>query len=230
METLGQQFGDIVAQRLKALNKSAFSVETSAGLPPDAIRNALRSEKKAGPTLSRVEEICAALGLELYIGPPREPAPEPTVVDTDAYAQVPVHKAWLSAGPGQLNGDAEIVGHLAFRREWLTKIGISPGHARVARAKGDSMAPGIGNGDLVLIDTAKSLSDVPFRAPKDRRPAPIFAFKQDGECRIKRLERIAERSVALLSDNPANGVEVINPADTDFELLGQVVWSGHVWR
>ena len=32
------------------------------------------------------------------------------------------------------------------------------------------MAPGIGNGDLVLIDTAKTLADVPTRAAKDRRP------------------------------------------------------------
>lgn len=188
-----------------------------------------RSEDKRY-NFQALERLAQVLELECYFGPRRMPPTEPVVMDAEAYAQVPVLDAWLAAGSGHLNGDAEIIGHLAFRRDWLTKIGISPGHARVARAKGDSMAPGIGNGDLVLIDTAKTLADVPTRAAKDRRSTPVYAFIQAGEARIKRLQRPADRSLLILSDNPAYEPEVIDPSDREFELLGQVVWSGHVWR
>lgn len=217
------------ALRRKGLSDAAASKLAVGNYSLIKNMRSARSEDKRY-NFQALERLAEVLELECYFGPRRAPEPEPVVLDSDAYAQVPVHKAWLSAGSGHLNGDAEIIGHLAFRRDWLTKIGISPGHARVARAKGDSMAPGIGSGDLVLIDTAKTLADVPARSPKDRRSAPIFAFKQDGECRIKRLQRLAEKTFALLSDNQAYEVEVIDAADSDFELLGQVVWSGHVWR
>lgn len=230
METAESTLARLVEQRLKALNTNPFAFEVANGLPEDAVRSILRGGKKSGTSINRAQAICAALGLDFRIGEARAPEPEPVVLDPDAYAQVPVHNAWLAAGSGRLNGDAEIIGHLAFRRDWLTKIGISPGHARVARAKGDSMAPGIGSGDLVLIDTAKTLADVPIRSAKDRRSSPVFAFIQDGEARIKRLQHPAGRSLLIISDNPAYEPEVIDPADRDFEILGQVVWSGHVWR
>jgi hypothetical protein len=221
---------DIIDAALKRKGLSDAAASKLAVGHPSLIKN-LRmpreGEKRYNlPSLMRLAEV---LDLEFHFGPPRDPIAEP-VVDPASYAQIPVHHATLSAGSGALNGNAEVIGHLAFRRDWLTKVGISPGHARVARIWGDSMAPGIADGDLVLIDTARTLADLPKRAPKDRRPGPIYAFKQDGEARVKRLERIADRSMALLSDNPAFQVEVIDPTDRDFELLGQVVWSGHVWR
>lgn len=181
------------------------------------------------PSADRILALFEYLGEMLPVGSPVGPTHEQPP-DPDAYAQVPIHDAFLSAGPGLVNGDAEVIGHLAFRRDWLTKVGISPGHARVARVDGDSMAPGIRDGDLVLINTARTLADVPKRPPGDTRPCPIYAFKQDGEARVKRLERLADRALALLSDNPTVEVKVIDPSDRDFELLGQVVWSGHVWR
>ena len=48
------------------------TVATAAELPRDAIRNVLAGHD---PRLSRADEICRALGLELYIGPPRGEVP-----------------------------------------------------------------------------------------------------------------------------------------------------------
>lgn len=72
METFVQSFSDLVRDRLSELRLNAFSAENAAGLPPDAIRNVLRSEKQAGPTLARTKEICDALGLEIRIAPKHE--------------------------------------------------------------------------------------------------------------------------------------------------------------
>lgn len=51
--------------------RSAIGAATAAGLPRDAISRVLRGRE---PRLTRVAEICDALGLELYIGPPRDSA------------------------------------------------------------------------------------------------------------------------------------------------------------
>ncbi len=49
--------------------RSRAGVATAAGLPRDAIRSILDGHE---PKLSRVADVCDALGLEFYIGPPRE--------------------------------------------------------------------------------------------------------------------------------------------------------------
>ena len=182
------------------------------------------------PGPDRLGVLLNEIGETLILGKEPEDSNTEVISLEGLYSRVPVHNAALSAGPGHQNDDAAIIDHLAFRNEWLLKAGVSPKSARAARITGDSMAPAISAGDLVLIDTAKSLSDVPRRSSKDRRPAPIFAFVQDGEARVKRLERTTDRSIVLLSDNPAYPAEVVDPASVDFKLLGQVVWSGHVWR
>ncbi|MGV8987607.1 MAG: S24 family peptidase [Cypionkella sp.] len=233
MDSDGSPFAEMIRQRLKALNTNAFAVEQSAGLPPDAIRNVIRSKKKDGPTLARAKEICDALGLTFDVGTARVPMQIAHVtIDGADFASIPLHEAYLSAGPGSSNGDeVAIIDHLVFRQEWLRKIGVKPAEAAMARISGDSMAPGIQNGDLVMID--RSRCEVPLRKPS-RKPhqLPIFAFMQDQEARVKRLERLAkERILILYSDNKELAPEVLAESDAHtINILGQVVWSGHVWR
>lgn len=66
-----ETFADLVRSRLKEAGQSASSAALNAGLPRDAIRSVLRGHP---PTFTRAAEICAALGVEFYIGPPRAPA------------------------------------------------------------------------------------------------------------------------------------------------------------
>lgn len=230
MEPAEQTLRRLVEERLKALNTNAFQVETAHGLPEDSIRSILRGGKKSGTTLNKAMAACAALGISFSIGLDEGRSPEPEAAEPDTFSKIPVHAAVLSAGPGLQNGDAEIIDQLAFRRSWLAEAGVSAAQARVARVRGDSMAPGISDGDLVLIDTARGLGDIARRKPKDRRPPPIYAFIQDGEARVKRLERASDRTLILISDNPSFPAEVVDVSTRGFEILGQVVWSGHVWR
>lgn len=228
MESLGKQFGEIVAQRLKALGTNAFALETAAGLPPDAIRNVVRSEKRSGPTLSRVQEICEALGLELYIGPPRDLGPQPPDADVTALANIPLHEAFLAAGNGVENSTESVSGYLAFRKDWLRKIGVSPSNATLARAKGDSMQPVIWDGDMLLIDRSKIEPPPIWKGERGNRFAPVFALLDDGQAKVKRLQMLDHGIAMLISDNPEYPPQFAKPET--LTIIGKVIWWGHTSR
>lgn len=184
------------------------------------------------PSADRIQALFDYLGVGYQFGPQQRSEPPAEIeVAGASYARIPLHNAWVSAGPGISNGDVAIVDHLVFRDEWLRKIEVKPESAAMARVSGDSMAPGIRDGDLILIDTSRR--EVPIRR-RLRRPdqLPIFAFMQDSEARVKRLERLPkERIVVLYSDNKDIPPEVIGESEAvTLNILGQVVWSGHVWR
>lgn len=63
-----QDFAETVRERLRATGQSRHGAAVAHDLPRDAIRRALEGHI---PRLDRAAEICHALGLELYIGPPR---------------------------------------------------------------------------------------------------------------------------------------------------------------
>ena len=62
-------FGSLVRRRVRILGGKPISIAARAGLPRDAIRSVLRGHL---PRLDHTAEICDALGLEFYIGPPRD--------------------------------------------------------------------------------------------------------------------------------------------------------------
>ena len=62
-------FAEAVRRRLAEKGQSQYRAALNSGLPQDAIRSVLKGHV---PRLNRVEQICRALGLELYIGPPRD--------------------------------------------------------------------------------------------------------------------------------------------------------------
>lgn len=221
----------MIIQRLKALNTNAFAVENEANLPPDAIRNIIRSTKKDGPSITRAKLICDALGLDFYFGPPRVTGPiEQIILDGTQYAHIPLHSASLSAGSGTDNGDNTITDHLAFRLDWLRRIGISPTSACLARVERESMAPTIFPGDMVLIDTAHTDPPIRKRGPNDQRRAAIYAFVEAGQARIKRIERPESDVLFLVSDNPDYAPELRTGAQLErlqMSIIGKVVWWGH---
>ena len=62
-------FAEVIRRRLTERGQSQYRAAVNSGLPQDAIRSVLNGHI---PRLNRVEQICHALGLELYIGPPRD--------------------------------------------------------------------------------------------------------------------------------------------------------------
>lgn len=218
------------ALALKGLSDSAASKLAVGNFSLIKNMRSSRSDDKRY-NFQALQALAGVLGLECYFGPPRQPIGiKHVTIDGADFASIPLHDAKLSAGPGALNDDVAIIDHLAFRLEWLRKIDVKPENAAMARVAGDSMAPAIQSGDLVLID--KSKREVPLRRrTKTSSLPPIFAFVQDGEARVKRIERPEAKLLVLMSDNPNFPPELVtDPQPESIKILGQVVWSGHVWR
>ena len=232
MEHAEETLARLVAERLKALETNPFAVERAAGLPADAVRGILRGGKKSGTTLNRAMSVCSALGLELYIGPPRETGPvEQVIVDGTDYAHIPLHDALLAAGIGACNGSEEIIDNLAFRKDWLKRIGVSASAARLARVQGDSMQPSLWPGDMILIDTRSNSPPERAKDQRDQRRSPIFALLDHGEARVKRIQRVSEDTLMLLSDNLEYQPEIRHGKDlADLHIIGKVVWWGHTHK
>ncbi|ALF02087.1 MULTISPECIES: S24 family peptidase [Salipiger] len=225
------EFIRCIEQRLEELDLRPSSAEQRFDLPADTIRNVLRSaankdRKNAGPTLSKVKEICDALGLELYFGPPRS-VPEDVTADRERFATVARYAASAAAGGGTINLDAEPVDHLAFSRDWLIKGGIQPEHCILITARGDSMAPAISDGDLVMIDRRKT----------EIQSGKVYVYNDptDGT-RVKRLEVIPGSAVIVRSDShdqksfppEFHTGDAMNTISQN--VLGEVIWSGHTWK
>lgn len=146
----------------------------------------------------------------------------------EEFAPVPVYSAELAAGGGAVNAVEDVIDHMAFRRDWLRKMDVSPSAAVVARARGESMAPTLHDGDVVLIDRSRAEPPSKPRAPNDTRPAQIYALMDENGARIKRVDLAAPGMLAILSDNPASPPEFC-PVSS-ITIIGKVVWWGHTNR
>lgn len=230
MKSVQDIFALLEEQRLKlGLSQAEVGKRAFGQADGSALQNMKRG---SAPSVDRLMALAQVLGLAVSIGPPPEPVIQHVTIDGADFASIPLHEAYLSAGPGAENGDGvAIIDHLVFRQEWLRKIDVKPSDAAMARVSGDSMAPAIQSGDLVMID--KTRRDVPVRkASRKPQQLPIFAFIQDHEARVKRLERFPrEKLLILYSDNKDVAPEIIGESNVNsINILGQVVWSGHVWR
>ena len=120
-----------------------------------------------------------------------------------------------SAGRGNLILD-EDAGHLRFPRSILQRIGVTPHNARMLEASGQSMAPTINDGDLMVVDiSASEITD-----------GNIYLFSIGNEVFVKRLRRSAS-ALMMSSDNrdlfPA---EEPVPTELPLRIYGRVKWVG----
>lgn len=116
-----------------------------------------------------------------------------------------------SAGPGAVNGDEQAIGAASVPPELAQSLGLKPGKASIIRVAGDSMAPGLVDGDELLVDEARRLPDA---------RGGVFVLRLDGVLLVKRVATVNGRLV-VTSDNPeAPPVGAGVPA-----VVGQVVWQ-----
>ena len=108
---------------------------------------------------------------------------------------------------------------LVFRKDFLQKLGIAPGHAVVVDGVGHSNEPKIPEGSVVLVN----------RGDRERLNGDFFAFRYDGELLIKRLQRLDGVGVLATAENPnfKPKSRVYTGAEMDhFEVIGRAVWKG----
>lgn len=216
------------ALRRKGLSDAAASKLAVGNYALIKNMRSARSEDKRY-NFHALQRLAEVLDLECYFGPRRETGPIVQVsLHGDEYAHIPLHDALLAAGEGHQNHAETIVDQLAFRRDWLKKIGVTASSACLARVEGNSMQPTLWPGDMILIDTLKTEPTVRQRDAHDLRRSPLYALIDRGDARVKRVERPSEDVMLLVSDNPDYAPEWRQGKDiNDVRIVGKVVWWGH---
>ena len=136
------------------------------------------------------------------------------------FSLVPRYDIRASAGPGAVVPLEDIDGSrgfVAFRTDWLRRLGVNPKSAETIIAVGDSMEPTIRDGDLLLVD--RSITRIVDNG--------IYVLTLGGMILLKRLQPLRDGSVMLKSDNPVYDDEVVPAVEvTDLRIEARVRWFG----
>ena len=168
--------------------------------------------------LSRSAEIRPA-GTRIEVEAPSSNAGQSP--SSDDYALIPQYDARGACGDGALNDHVEVTGGLAFKRDWIRRMGAKPQDLFVIYATGSSMEPYIFDGDVVLFDSADTI-------PRDRQ---VYAIRRpDGSLSIKRMAQQLSGNWLIRSDNPDKArypdEEVSAASMHDVPIMGRVIWRG----
>lgn len=125
----------------------------------------------------------------------------------------------VSAGTGLVPVEGAAGESLAFSRRWLLKNRINSDLSVLVRVQGDSMAPGIADGALVLVHLPEMSLAV----------EGVYAFTRDDSAFIKRLVPVARNkdgrpaALVILSDNPAYPPESLSGSEMNsIRIVGRV--------
>lgn len=141
----------------------------------------------------------------------------PVVARTDQFIMVPRYDVQASAGGGALIHSDLIVDYLAFRQEWISKMGLARQKLALIKVHGDSMEPALCNDDLVLIDLRSS----------ELSADGIYVIQHRGHLLVKRIQSKLDGTIVIKSDNPAYEPEVLKADDAErLAVVGRVVWFG----
>lgn len=144
-----------------------------------------------------------------------------SVPSDDAYALIPQYTAKGSSGNGYLNDHVEIRGGLAFKRDWLKRMGLKPDNLRVAYNDGESNWPTLSDGEVVLVDV---------KAAEPVNGKMFAMLDPDGEMIFKRLMRDMAGGWMIRSDNPDKtrypDMPISDEGMRGVEIIGRIVWRG----
>ena len=206
-------FGRRLADAIFPEKLNAFA--DRAGVSSGVLSKYLRGGSGQGPRLDIVAKVARAAGVSLDwlvwgIGEGQ------SVGDVIRVAR---YDATLAAGVGSWNEGKRKLDDIPFTPAFFQKrlSRTSGAGFAVLEARGDSMEPGISDGDLLLIDEGDTrISD------------GVFAFILDDQARVKRFRRRID-GVTIISDNAAYGVEELQLEQLDqIKIIGRVRWVGKV--
>ncbi|QMT34807.1 LexA family transcriptional regulator [Neisseria wadsworthii] len=127
------------------------------------------------------------------------------------FTTVPLYDTPASAGNGSFFDTENIIQHIPFDIGWLKREGLQVKHLVCLPIKGDSMQPGLIDGDIVLVNRAAQQGD------------GVFVLRIGDALRIKRLQWLANGSLRISSDNPLYQPEILNLSqldDSQFAIIG----------
>lgn len=224
-----------VRDALTLQGTNAYRAAQAAGLPQNSIRYLLEGRE---PKLSRMIEICRALDLEFYVGPPRvapahvrggghsqigdaaDDAGAPLPSDTDTHlwadrrgAEVTPYPVPMREGHAPERVGFSPNGCAHFGLDFLLNFDLNPKLCEVVEIRDDSMAPEFPAGAAGLVDLRRT----------ERAEGRVYALGVP-YLTVRRAMRGLD-GWAAVADNPA--FEVLPWAD-DFMIVGQIVWTSHM--
>lgn len=132
------------------------------------------------------------------------------------FAHIPVRNVIASAGSGAQNDDEDVLYHFAYRRDWLKSRGLYEKDLDVVVVRGDSMEPTISDSESVLINKAEI----------DPQDGHIYVIRSGDSLWVKRVQKLLDGSLSLISDNKAYAPMQLNlEATPDIQVVGKVVNS-----
>lgn len=217
VEAVAQAQGGHIRDLRKQRGMTIDDLAQSSGLHFNTVGRIERGTSEA--TLEQLFSIAIALDVEPEeLGPFQrkvEPA-KTTGLDDEAFALVDLLDIRVSAGSGAINGSHESVGRFAFSRAWLARKNVKPEQAKIVRARGDSMADKINNGDILLVDTANTTLD----------QDGVYVIQLDGHDYVKVLQRdFSTGGLQILSYNEAYKPQHLTAEQAaELHISGRVVW------
>jgi phage repressor protein C with HTH and peptisase S24 domain len=229
MSLLGGERGAFIS-RLQAIVQqwpSADRLARAAGVSPSAFRKWLRGA--AEPSRERLVALARAADVNVgWLAGGEGPEPRLGPAPPAAGRVVPgthldsTDYVFLSRRPGTAAAGLESpppapsVEFIALRHDWIrSTFGIEPDRLALETAAGESMLPGIQDGDLLLIDSTEN------RIGR----FGIYVLEVGGERLVKRVQPKLDGSLTLISDNAAYEPEHVPPTRTaEVRVVGRILW------
>jgi phage repressor protein C with HTH and peptisase S24 domain len=206
---------------------SADRLARASGVSPSAFRKWLRGE--AEPSRERLVALAQAARVSVGWLADGE-GPEPRLLaaagpsriasadglDRRDYVLLPRRPEAAAAGAESQPAPAATE-FIALHHAWVrSRFGVEPERLLLETAVGESMLPGIQNGDLLLVDATENR----FRS------FGVYVLEIAGERLVKRVQPKLDGSITLISDNAAYETEHIPPARAaDVQVVGRVIWT-----
>lgn len=217
-----------VGERIKSARKAhtptvgVKQLAEAVGLAVSTLYDLERGEQDSTTKLHAIAEYLGvrARWLETGQGPMRPEQGD--LLDAsfdDKYDRVTVVRgAMLSGGPGKVSWEfEEVAQHFAFRRQWLVDKGLRAERCRIYEVSGDSNAPYIRHGDVVMINLDdRKVVDGEFYG---------LAFGDD--LRVKQLAFRADGALKVISAAEPDKAETYRGQEIDaINIIGKVAWRG----
>ena len=194
---------EIQIEELKKLTRTAKNVDLAKvlGISPKTIQSWKSREKIPEDIFLKAEEISKTGSV----------APK-------GYLELKFYDVEVSAGHGTLVEKEEESSAMVFSERFIRQeLGFNPNNIFLMPVRGDSMAPTLKNQSIVMVNRVDGFST-----------DGIYVFRYDNRLMVKRLQFLPN-GIKVVSDNNSYEAWELGKRDiegADFEIIGEVVWSG----
>ena len=144
-------------------------------------------------------------------------APVTPVSEDDEFVRVRRADVAFAQGHGKVVYRPADKSALAFRRDYLRKLGVAERSVLIVDAEGRSNEPDIPDGAVLMVTTTDN--------DRERmRDGKYYAFRIGERLLIKKLYRQEDGTIRAVAGNPTWEDEIIDGSD-EFEVIGRVLWA-----